>query len=161
MKKVIWTMLLSMFLVSWVAWEYNLDKEYNADEVNTRATYTTTSTELNNDNRICTMQYEPVCWADWQTYGNACMADFNYVHPGQCSEFVNLISYQNYQEFDNRFTSVIEDANESTVENAIETLNEWIEATKRSRIAFWAQRERITMYTYLRDLMQNVLNTSN
>ncbi len=160
MKKVIWTLLLSMFLVSGVAWEYNPDKEYNSWEVNTRTTFTTTSSELTNENRICTMQYDPVCWSDGQTYGNACMADFDYVHPGECSMFVNLNTYQSFKKYDDRFISVIENAKESTVENAVEKLNDSIEATKKLKIANWVQRERITVYTYLRDLMQNVLNTN-
>ena len=27
------------------------------------------------DQKVCTMQYEPVCWVDGVTYGNACMAN--------------------------------------------------------------------------------------
>lgn len=136
------------------AWSCNAYDEEKIEELKEE-----NKTEDQEEIRFCTMQYQPVCGNDGKTYGNACMADYNYAYEGQCSNYINTSKYNSYKKYDARFKGVIKKAKTSTVENAIAVLNKSIENTKNLKIAQWVQVDRITAYTYLRDLMQEVLDS--
>lgn len=111
------------------------------------------------DMKICTMEYAPVCWNDWVTHGNACMADFDYAYRGECSEYVDMKKFNRFKKQESKLYPIIEKAATKNIENAINSLDKSIETTKLLRIARWVQEERITTYTFLKTLLENVLRT--
>lgn len=156
MKKILTILVLSIMALASVGAEYNLDKQIDSDSTNTKL-FTTTNSQ-DDEIRFCTMQYDPVCGVDGKTHGNACMAGYNYLYEWECSDYINESKYSSYTKYDDKYTAIIQKAKDSTIEWAITILNDSIEATKQLKIVKWVQVQRITAYSYLRDLMQEVLN---
>lgn len=126
-------------------------------------------TWLNNDNRICTMQYDPVCGEQQvqcikapcypikKTYWNACMANFDYLYTWECSGFVDNILYKKFQKYTIKYTNVLEKFDDEKLEKIIVIIDKRIQATKNSKIAKQVQVERITAYTFLKEIAKNIL----
>lgn len=74
-KKAIIIIILPIFILFLFLYrEYNLKKYQNQNKQNVITTSNTQNTTKDEQNVICTEEYSPVCWVDWETYSNSCVA---------------------------------------------------------------------------------------
>ncbi len=170
MKKIIAIMIL-LFISSWFvqATDNNIvwwDKDehgcipsagytWNADKNQCTRAWEETKEEV----RICTMEYAPVCSINWVTYGNKCTAwDEKIAYTWECDKYIdnNLLKKFNLL-YKNRLIKKLSNISDEKLVKAIEKADKLIENTKLLKITEELQRERITKYKFLRDLISSEL----
>lgn len=126
------------------------------------------------DLRICTLEYAPVC-AEFQvqcvttpcnpiqvTYGNACMAGDNRIlYHWECNSYLDLEKYKEYQRIEFRFTSLLERVSTSVLRKAIDKIDMIMANIISSESTTFAVKDKITKYTFIKNIMQNELNSRN
>ena len=110
---------------------------------------------------ICTMQFDPVCGVNGVTYGNSCMAQGAEVaYAGECSTMVDsdLLTKLNSNTVQvTKIEAILEKVETSKLETAVEKADTLIENTKLLRIVQELQVERITVLTFLKNLINSEL----
>lgn len=118
------------------------------------------------ENRMCTLQYAPVC-AQVQvqciqapcppmeeTFWNACMAWKNpIIYTWECSQYIDTDVLKKYEEKTSFVEGIILRISSTTLGRLSEKLNTLIENTKLLRIVFEMQQERITKYFFLKQII--------
>lgn len=118
------------------------------------------------DNRICTLQYAPVC-AQVQvqciqapcppveeTFWNACMAWKNPIlYTWECSQYIDADVLKKYEEKTSFVEWIILRIPATTLGRLSDKLNTLIENTKLLKIIFEIQQERITKYFFLKQII--------
>lgn len=98
--------------------------------------YSCTHYKKNHDNlikdkdiRICTMQYEPVCWVDWVTYWNTCSAwDVKIAYKWECSwELILVDTEEEIKKMTQQYLGVFE---KNKIENALKKVEKKIKNIK-------------------------------
>lgn len=107
------------------------------------------------EEKICTLEYMPVCWIDWVTYWNKCMAwDTEIVYGNKCTSMVDNDLYKkfkNNKRYAKKIKMILSKVSNSRLEKALEKANILIENTKLIRISERLQIERITKFTFLKE----------
>lgn len=124
---------------------------------------------------MCTMQYDPVCWIDWKTYSNSCVAkqqnNVEIAYKWECNannpeteNFMNtenFVDYDKLQEYQNKYPNlwdILKNISINKLESAYDKLSKMIETTKKQRIARYIQTRRITAYYFLQNIIENEIN---
>lgn len=118
------------------------------------------------ENRMCTLQYAPVCAQVQvqcirapcppieQTFWNACSAWENPIlYTWECSEYINADTLKKYEEKSSFIDGVISNIPVKTLQRLSEKLNTLIENTKLLKIIFELQKERITKYFFIKQMI--------
>lgn len=110
---------------------------------------------------MCTMQYEPVCGINGVTYGNSCMAQgAEIAYAGECSAMVDsdlLTKLNSNTVYVAKVETILESVETSRLETAVTTANKLIENTKLLKIVQELQVERITLLTFLKNIINSEL----
>ena len=108
---------------------------------------------------MCTMEYAPVCWIDWKTYWNRCVSELQnkvkVAYVWECSDYVDINKFNKYKEYNSWLEYLLTKKTTKQLENALDKLEDMIEATKLQKIAKWLQVERITIFKYFREIIRN------
>ena len=112
---------------------------------------------------MCTMQYDPVCWINGQTYGNSCMAQGAEVaYQWECESMVDL-DYLNTLNNNvvqiTKIEAVLWEVSTEQLGKLVVLTHEYIESTKLTRIAVEMQISRITKLTFLKNLFNKELSS--
>lgn len=121
--------------------------------------------EQEEDMRVCTMQYAPVC-AEVQvqcikapclpiqeTFGNSCMAWKNPVlYTGECRDNVDVALFKRYQKYENYYLSSLENIKTDILEKWVEKSDEMIEKTKLMRFAQGFLEKYVTKIVFVKEL---------
>ncbi len=126
--------------------------------------------EENSENKICTMEYAPVCaevqvqcikapcYPITQTFWNTCSAWNNKVlYTWECSEYLDWTLLKKLEKFDSKMQKLLKNKDKSILERALKNATEQIEMVKKSRITTEVQIERITKITYVQRSIEKEL----
>lgn len=128
--------------------------------------------EKEEDIRVCTMQYAPVC-AEVQvqcitapclpvqeTFGNSCMAWKNPVlYAGECRDYVNISLFKKYQKYENYYLSSLKDVKTDILEKWLVKADEMIEKTKLMKFAQGFLEIYVTKIVFVKELFVKELNS--
>lgn len=111
--------------------------------------------EYKTQQKVCTMEYAPVCWIDGVTYGNSCMAwKTPVLYEGKCESMIDSKLHSQLKtnlrinlSVEKTFSKV----STSKLEKVVDRADKMIMNTKLLRIAEKMQIERITMLTFLKN----------
>lgn len=108
--------------------------------------------------KICTMEYAPMCWVDWVTYGNSCMAwKKEIAYTWECDKHIDAVKLKKYQKTAKKYDRILAKASDEKLAKAIEKVNQIIEKTKLTKMTDEAIKEVVTKYTFIKELFQNAL----
>lgn len=128
--------------------------------------------EQEQEPRICTMEYAPVC-AEVQvqcikapcfpineTFWNACSAGDNKIlYRWECNDLVNSATYKRYQKYEDVLQKKLVNISTEKLEKMLELTNKMIEQTPLLKMAMWALEARTTKLIFIKNLIQNELST--
>lgn len=108
---------------------------------------------------MCTMEYAPVCGLNGTTYGNSCMAGKNAVaYAGECDTYVDYSQLARLKRVAGKaVSSKVSSYSEEARYKALESIEARIKMVKLSRIAPQAQKERVTFFVFVREMIQKSL----
>lgn len=117
----------------------------------------------NSENLVCTMQYEPVCWLNWHTYWNSCMAWNNEViYNGECDSYTDNNLYLRLENFYFlSFKSKLSHYSVVDLTYLMWKMDSIIDATKVSNMSNKEQKTRITVYRFVKNIIPETINTKN
>lgn len=108
--------------------------------------------------KICTMEYAPVCSTNWVTYGNKCTAwDNEIAYAWECDKYIDTNLIKKFDIYKIKLNKQLENISNENLTKAIEKADLLIANTKLEKIAEQVQKERITKYKFLRDLISTKL----
>lgn len=127
-----------------------------------------------NDNTMCTMQYDPVCaevqvqcikapcYPITQTFWNACSAWKNKVlYKWECDSYVNMALYNRYTKWQDEIQNKLKNISTEKLSKVVELIDELIPKTKMLRIVDSIIKQRITKYVFLKNVIQKELSERN
>lgn len=142
-------------------WHIQEEMTLNTDDLNING---------DEDGRICTMEYAPVCaevqvqcikapcYPVPETFSNKCMAwDNPILYSWECESNFDYTYYKKLQLRQQNVLEVIWKLPTTTLEKAYELSNTLIEKTKLLKIATWLMNQRITRFVFLREMISNEL----
>ncbi|MDD2907181.1 MAG: hypothetical protein PHH98_00935 [Candidatus Gracilibacteria bacterium] len=169
MKKIIITILL-LLTFSFTSYAQYIEGQSSSNNDNI---YTTlASTDMSNDVRMCTLEYAPVC-AEVQvqcikapcfpvneTFGNACMAGDNKIlYAGTCDMYINNLAYTRYQVYAPKLETRLNFISTDVLYDAIDYTNNVIQKTALLKLTTSEIRDRITVYTFIKDLFKKEISS--
>ena len=97
---------------------------------------------------MCTMEYAPVCWIDWTTYSNNCMAwKIEVAYTNECNSMIDwslYLSLKNSTSFNNKIDNILSKLSTEKLEEVLEKITILMETTKNSNIS---EEKKIRMST--------------
>lgn len=109
--------------------------------------------------RMCTMEYAPMCWVDWVTYGNKCMAGKKEIaYAWECDTYINTAKLANYKKTTAKYDKKLAKVKTEKLEKWIEKVNKMIETIKLTKMAKEAIIKKVTEYTFIKYLFENELS---
>ncbi len=115
--------------------------------------------EENSEPKICTKEYNPVCWADGVSYSNPCMAWNKVVlYKWQCRELVNVNLFKKYKKQESKFQKSLEKLSTETLEKSIIVADDMLEQTKLMKFSQSNLEKYVTKIIFVKNLFQNELN---
>lgn len=105
---------------------------------------------------FCTMEYAPVCGLNGTTFGNSCMAGKNAVaYSGECDSYVDNSQLARLKRVAGKaVTAKVSSYSEDARYKALESIEARIKMIKLSRIAPQVQKERVTFFVFVREMIQ-------
>lgn len=132
----------------------------------------TTMSITQDEPRMCTMEYAPVC-AEVQvqcikapcfpvneTFWNTCSAGNNKIlYRWECNDLVNSATYKRYQKYEDMLQKKLVNISTEKLEKMLELTNKMIEQTPLLKMAMWALETRTTKLVFIKNLIQNEIST--
>ena len=116
---------------------------------------------IDDEMRMCTMDYTPVCGVNGTTYGNACGAGKNKIaYKGECDIYIDAKVYTNLELTKTEtLKRQLSRYSQSVLASVLTTIDQRIATVKFSRIAHEMQVEKITLYTFVKNTIPAVLQS--
>lgn len=168
MKTLLITMLLFIFSTINVAAQYTEGQENNTQE----GIMTLSTLSLpDENNRMCTMQYAPVCaevqvqcikapcYSIKQTFWNTCTAwDNPILFQWECTNYLDEDLYNKFEEKRTAVEKIVSKVNHATLIKMNELIDEKIKMIKMTKISLEVQKQRITKYAFIKSVVNSQLS---